>query len=73
MTHSLIVIPSRELTLQSHQVADFMFGDFSENEPRHHGSVSYTRCPNKNATFFTKLKPMAFCSNAIIFLDSERV
>ena len=34
---------SRELTLQSHQLADFVLGDFSENEPRHQGSVSYIK------------------------------
>ena len=36
--------------------------------------VQYTRCPNKNATFFTKHETIAFCSLiAKILLDSERV
>ena len=35
--------------------------------------LSFTGCPNKNATFFTKLKAVAFCFNAKIFPDSERV
>ena len=36
-------------------------------------SVCYTECPNKNATFLTKLKTIAFCSDAKIFFDSERI
>ena len=32
-----------------------------------------TGCPNKNATFLTKLETIVFCSYAKIFLDSERV
>ena len=47
--------------------------DIDENVINAVNSKCYTGCPIKNATFFTKLKSMAFCSNAIIFLDSERV
>ena len=47
--------------------------DIAENVINAVNSKYYTGCPDKNATFFTKLKSMAFCSNAIIFLDSERV